>query len=143
MISPVTASAALSSSTQPEINDETQDNAFSTLLDSAQSKAAGKPASSSDKETDAPAVDSPPDSLSSTDTMRRINQLLLDARLGIDRRKLEEIEKEMAAVAHDSSLTAEQKQQKLAALQSQKEQLIEAARERAVEEEKRKAALVR
>ncbi|MDC8829850.1 hypothetical protein [Alteromonas gilva] len=71
--------------------------------------------------------------------LNEVHQLILAARLGIDRQKIKELEKEMEAVRNDTTLSAEQKAEKLQALQQEIEQLIEKARERAVEEEKRKA----
>lgn len=77
---------------------------------------------------------------SSKERLMQINQLILDARLGIDRRKIDELEKKMEAVRNDPDLTLEEKQQKLQAMQSEIERLLEEARKRTVEEEKRKAA---
>ena len=73
--------------------------------------------------------------------LENLNQLLLDARMGVDREKIKEIEKKMEAVQNDPSLTPEQKTQMLQALQAEIEQVIEEARRRAVEEEKRKSTL--
>jgi hypothetical protein len=68
-------------------------------------------------------------------------QLLLDARMGIDREKLEEIDEKIKAIESDSSLSGEQKQQRIGALQQQKEAVFEEAQRRTVENEKRKALL--
>lgn len=73
--------------------------------------------------------------------LTELNQLLLDARIGLDREKLKEIEKKMEAVQNDPSLSPQEKTQKLQALQAEIERVIEEARRRAVEEEKRKSAL--
>ena len=73
--------------------------------------------------------------------LAELNQLLLDARIGLDREKLKEIEKKMEAVQNDPSLSPQEKTQKLQALQAEIERVIEEARRRAVEEEKRKSAL--
>lgn len=77
---------------------------------------------------------------SSEERLTQLNQLILDARMGIDRRKIDELEQKMEAVRNDPDLTLEEKQEKLQALQSEIERLLEEARKRAVEEEKRKAA---
>lgn len=70
-----------------------------------------------------------------------INQLLLDARLGLDREKLEEIDAEMEEIVNDPSLTSEEKKQQLLALQEQKEKLIQEAQKPEHEDKKRRAAL--
>lgn len=80
------------------------------------------------------------DILSSEKRLTQLNQLILDARMGIDRRKIDELEQKMEAIRNDPDLTLEEKRQKLQALQSEIERLLEEARKRAVEEEKRKAA---
>jgi hypothetical protein len=71
----------------------------------------------------------------------QIRQLLLDSRIGIDRKKIEQIEEEMKRVEADTTLTQEEKQIKLAALKKEIENLIETAKNRSVELEKRKAIL--
>lgn len=73
--------------------------------------------------------------------LAELNQMLLDARIGLDREKIEELEKEMEAVRRDTSLSPHEKTQKLQALQAEIERVIEEARRRAVEEEKRKSTL--
>ncbi len=70
-----------------------------------------------------------------------INQLLLDARLGLDREKLEEIDAKMEEIANDPSLTNEEKKELLLALQEQKEKLIQEAQKPDHEDKKRRAAL--
>ena len=67
-----------------------------------------------------------------TERQRTINQLLLDARLGIDREKLKEIDEKMEDVKNDTSLTSDEMQKKLQALQAAKEALIKEAQERSV-----------
>lgn len=76
-----------------------------------------------------------------SERLEKLNQLLLDARIGLDREKIKALEKKMEAVLNDPSLTPKQKTLKLQALQSEIEQVIEEARRRAVEEEKRKSTL--
>lgn len=73
--------------------------------------------------------------------LNELNQLLLDARMGIDRRKLEEIDEKMKAIESDSSLSSTQKRQMLRALEEQKEAIFAEAQRRTVENEKRKALL--
>lgn len=81
------------------------------------------------------------ESTKSKSLLQEINQLILDARLGIDREKIKELEEKMEAISNDDSLSPEQKSEKIQALQREIEQLIEEARKRAVEEEKRKTTL--
>lgn len=76
-----------------------------------------------------------------SERLEKLNQLLLDARIGLDREKIKALEEKMEAVLNDPSLTPKQKTLKLQALQSEIEQVIEEARRRAVEEEKRKSTL--
>ena len=54
-------------------------------------------------------------------------------RLGIDREKIEELEKEMEAVKVDTTLSAEEKTDKLNDLQQQIDSIIKEAVERAKE----------
>jgi hypothetical protein len=68
-------------------------------------------------------------------------QLLLDARMGIDREKLEEIEEKIKTIENDASLSSKQKQTLIYALQKQKEVIFEEAQRRTVENEKRKSLL--
>ena len=68
-------------------------------------------------------------------------QLLLDARLGLDRRKLDEIDEKIKAISNDSSLGSKQKKQLISALEKQKVAIIEEAQRRIVDEEKRKSLL--
>lgn len=70
-----------------------------------------------------------------------INQLILDARLGLDREKLKEIDAKMEEIANDPNLTDEQKQEMLVALQEQKEKIIREAQKPEQEETKRREAL--
>lgn len=74
-------------------------------------------------------------------THSKMMQLLLDARMGIDREKLEEIEEKIKIIESDSSLSGRQKQQMIMALQQQKEAVFEEAQKRTVENEKRKSLL--
>lgn len=71
----------------------------------------------------------------------KMMQLLLDARMGIDREKLEEIEEKIQTVVNNADLSGEQKQQLIKALQQQKEVIFEEAQRRTVENEKRKSLL--
>ncbi|MCV2883729.1 hypothetical protein OE749_03305 [Aestuariibacter sp. AA17] len=93
------------------------------------------------KQTDKSENETAENQTHSSSLIDNINQLLIDARLGIDRKKLEELDDKMKEVENDDSLTPEQKQVKLQALQLQKERMLEEAQKRAVEEEKRKATL--
>lgn len=70
-----------------------------------------------------------------------INQLLLDARLGIDRDKLEEIDAKMREIENDPNLTDEEKKELLVMLQEQKEKLLQEAQKPNQEDKKRRAAL--
>ncbi|ALS98160.1 hypothetical protein [Lacimicrobium alkaliphilum] len=74
-------------------------------------------------------------------THKDIIQLLIDARMGIDREKLNEIEERIQAVSNDDSLSSEQKKQLISMLEKQKEALLEEAQRNTVENEKRKALL--
>lgn len=65
-------------------------------------------------------------------------QLILDARLNIDREKLEEIEAKMEAIANDPTLSEKQRKDMLAQLEKEKEDLLKEAKERTVEQEKQK-----
>lgn len=68
-------------------------------------------------------------------------QLLLDARMGIDREKLQEIEEKITKIENNKNLSGKQKQQLIKALQQQKEVIFEEAQRRTVENEKRKSLL--
>lgn len=68
-------------------------------------------------------------------------QLLLDAKLGLYRKKLEEIDEKIEAIRQDESLSAEEKQNQIDALEKQKEAILSEAQRRSVEQEKRKAML--
>lgn len=57
-----------------------------------------------------------------------IMQLLLDARLGIDREKLEEIEEKIALILNDPNLSDELKQEMIESLEEQKEAILERAK---------------
>lgn len=70
-----------------------------------------------------------------------INQLLLDARLGIDRDKLEEIDAKMREIENDPNLTDEEKKELLVMLQEQKEKILQEAQKPDQEDKKRRAAL--
>ena len=89
-------------------------------------------------ETTTPEVSAPKSPLS---RQQQINQLLLDARLGIERHKIKELEEKMEAVRSDSTLSSMEKRDKLLALQASIEQLIKQAQQRTIEEEKRRATL--
>ncbi len=68
-----------------------------------------------------------------------INQLILDARIGLDREKLEEIEQKIKEVENNPNLSAKEKEQLLQALQAEKDELIEKAAQRMKEQEKQLA----
>ncbi|NVK54138.1 MAG: hypothetical protein HWE26_00875 [Alteromonadaceae bacterium] len=99
------------------------------------------PSDTPDSEDDTTSSEADTEAHQPTSLLNEVHQLILAARLGIDREKIKELEKEMEAVRNDATLSAEQKAEKLQALQQEIEQLIEQARQRAVEEEKRKATL--
>ncbi|MCU4677009.1 DUF1542 domain-containing protein [Catenovulum sp. 2E275] len=73
-----------------------------------------------------------PDSTSQT---HEVLQLLLDAKLGINREKLKELDEKIAAISQDENLTAEQKQNLINALEKQKEAILEQAQQRLMEQE--------
>lgn len=75
------------------------------------------------------------------DVHDHIKQLILDARLGVDRKKLEEIDAKIELIANNPNLSDEEKQQQIAALLKEKETIIEQAIEQTTEQEKRKALL--
>lgn len=77
----------------------------------------------------------------SNTTYSNMMQLLLDARMGIDREKLEEIEEKIQTIENNPDLSGKQKQQLIKALQQQKEVIFEEAQRRTVENEKRKSLL--
>lgn len=74
-------------------------------------------------------------------THDHIKQLILDSRLGINRKKLEEIDARIEQIAQNDALSDEEKHQQIAALMQEKETLIEEAIQRTTEQEKRKALL--
>jgi len=77
----------------------------------------------------------------SNDKVKELNNLLLYARLGVDKQKLDKIEEKMAEVENDPSLSKEQKYKMLQALEQQRQEVIEEAQRRTIEQEKRKALL--
>lgn len=85
--------------------------------------------------------DTPPTVDERNGNYSKMMQLLLDARMGIDREKLEEIEEKIQTVVNNADLSGEQKQQLIKALQQQKEVIFEEAQRRTVENEKRKSLL--
>ena len=62
--------------------------------------------------------------------MAMVEQTLRDNMLGIDREKIEALEKEIEAVKNDPRLSANEKADKLKALQNEKDSIIKAAVER-------------
>ena len=114
---------------------------FRTSLTITEHNASTAPSSSRASEDTDSTAQSQTESAKSKNLLKEINQLILDARLGIDREKIKELEEKIEAVRNDDSLSPEQKSEKVQALQKQIEQLIEEARKRAVEEEKRKTTL--
>jgi hypothetical protein len=77
----------------------------------------------------------------SNSTYSHMMQLLLDARMGIDRKKLEEIEEKIQATENNPNLSSKEKKSLIKALQQQKEIILEEAQKRTVENEKRKSLL--
>lgn len=71
-----------------------------------------------------------------TDNDFDLMQSILDARLGIDRERLKEIEAEIAAIAKNPALSAQEKQKAIEALEKEKESLLEDAQKRTAEKEK-------
>lgn len=59
---------------------------------------------------------------------REVMQLILDARLGIDREKLERLEEEIQRIANDPDIPDELKHQLIQSLQEQKEAILEQAK---------------
>lgn len=55
-------------------------------------------------------------------------QLILDARLGIDRKKLDEIEEKIALILDDPNMPDELKQELIQALEEEKEAVLERAK---------------
>ena len=72
-----------------------------------------------------------------------LNLLVMDARTGLYRQKLEEIDAEIEAVNNASTLSEKERHNKLMVLHADKESTIEAVRERRTEDEKRKFTLTR
>ncbi|MCF2948523.1 hypothetical protein L0668_10430 [Paraglaciecola aquimarina] len=66
-------------------------------------------------------------------------QLILDARIGLDRKKLEEIEEKIKAIEHNSSIDPDTKKAMLEQLESQKQDVLDKAQERIEQEEKIRA----
>ena len=75
--------------------------------------------------------DSSPDS-----QLDSLMQLILDARMGLDRRKLDEIEEKIKAIENDSTLDPKTKKAMLEQLETQKQDVLDKARERIEQEEK-------
>lgn len=75
------------------------------------------------------------------DVKAKLMQLLLDARMGVDRKKLDEINEKIKAVENDNSISKERKSEMVKALEYMKEVIFEEAEKRTVENEKRKALL--
>lgn len=59
---------------------------------------------------------------------KEVMQLIIDARLGIDREKLERLEEEIQRIANDPDIPDELKQQLIQSLQEQKEAILEQAK---------------
>ncbi|MEP1447421.1 MAG: hypothetical protein ABJK37_15060 [Paraglaciecola sp.] len=107
-----------------------------SLLPSAQTKA-NNTVNTTDKVND----DNQPTANESNTIYSNMMQLLLDARMGIDREKLQEIEEKIQKIENNPDLSGKQKQQLIKALQQQKEAIFEEAQRRTVENEKRQALL--
>ncbi|MBU0911421.1 MAG: hypothetical protein KKF22_02650 [Gammaproteobacteria bacterium] len=75
------------------------------------------------------------DQLKEPDRLATMMQQVLDAKLGIDRKKLEEIEEKIEALANKEGELTEAEQAQLEVLQKQKEQLIKEGAKKLTEEE--------
>lgn len=65
-----------------------------------------------------------------TDFMKAVEQALRDNMLGIDREKIDQLEKEMEAIKNDPTLSTEEKAEKLNEIQQQIDSIIKEAVER-------------
>lgn len=92
------------------------------------------PAINPEKKQSAPKTDYA-DKLARQDMIQKI----VDHRLGIDRERLDEIEEEMAAIAKDPNLSVEEKTQMIAALEEEKQGIIEKQIKQLLQQEKEKA----
>ena len=75
------------------------------------------------------------DKLKEPDRLATMMQQVLDGKLGIDRKKLEEIEEKMEALANKEGELTDAEQSQLEMLQKQKEQLIKEGAKKLTEEE--------
>lgn len=76
-----------------------------------------------------------PAKISREDFMKTALQSTLDQRIGVDREKLQELEEQMQKVAENTNLTAEQKAEQLAALEQQRDEIIEKAAKNTIRQE--------
>lgn len=74
-----------------------------------------------------------------SEKMKELFTLVLDARIGVDRAKLQEIEEKIEAIENDKNLSAEDKQKLLQQLEQEKAKYLEQVQQRFMENEKRKA----
>ena len=74
-------------------------------------------------------------SLKEPDRLATMMQQVLDAKLGIDRKKLEEIEEKIEALANKKGKLTDAEKSQLEMLQKQKEQLIKEGSKKLIEEE--------
>ncbi len=79
-------------------------------------------------EASSESVDTPEPESPEAQRSREVMQLLIDARLGIDREKLERLEEEIQRIANDPDIPDELKQQLIQSLQEQKEAILEQAK---------------
>lgn len=75
------------------------------------------------------------DKLKEPDRLATLMQQVLDGKLGIDRKKLEEIEEKIEALANKEGELTDAEQSQLEMLQKQKEQLIKEGAKKLTEEE--------
>ena len=91
----------------------------------------------------APAVnpDNSQDTRLATTRLAQLLQASIDARLGLDRKTLDEIDAKMAEIAANQTLDKHQKQQLLEQLETLKAAIVKSAEQKMVEDEKRKTML--
>lgn len=75
------------------------------------------------------------DQVKETDRLTKMMQQVLDGKLGIDRKKLEEIEEKIEALANKEGELTEAEKAQLEVLQKQKEQLVKEGAKKLTEEE--------
>lgn len=75
------------------------------------------------------------DELKDTDRLAKLMQQVLDAKMGVDRKKLEEIEEKIEALANKEGELTDAEKAQLEMLQKQKEQLIKEGAKKLTEEQ--------